>query len=196
MKDQQFEYVSSLLDEEYGHTKSADLTRLMQDEQAQQRWYEYHLIRDCLHNDHARFGSDLSAGFAAKWQAEAPLQAVVAQPRVASNQSAFKGFAVVASVLAVSVAVWQLWPSADAPGVGAPMAVIQQQPAQTVQQQVAVTPVAVPVKSLAQSPAVVGAVYSGTLDDGLNNPYLQAHQQEVGNNALIRTSVSLQEAPQ
>ena len=194
MEYPQFEYVSSLLDEACCSTESADLSRLMQDEQAQQRWYEYHLIRDCLHNDHARLGMDLSAGFAAKWQAEAPLQAVEARPpQVASNQSVFKGFAVAASVLAVSVAVWQLWPVADVADVPAPMAATQQPAAVT---QAAITPVAVPVKSLAQSPAVVGAVYSGNLDEGLNNPYLQAHQQEVGNNALIRTSASLQEAPQ
>ena len=46
-QEKDFEYVSSLMD---GELSEEEFERLLNDEEAQDKWYAYHLIRDCLQN--------------------------------------------------------------------------------------------------------------------------------------------------
>ena len=114
-QDQDFEYVSAAMDDDLSEEA---LARLLEDADAQQKWYEYHLIRDYLQHAKPVVGKDIKpvskAAFTASLAdvaAENKNRRTAKPVRVehASNR-AFRGFAVAASVLAVAVAAWQLLP--------------------------------------------------------------------------------------
>lgn len=102
-----YEFVSAAMDEDGLSEEMLD--KLLSDGEARQRWYEYHLIRDCMQSVKPVAAAD--APFAAPQNlAKGGLENVGgASVRPAANH-AFKGFAVAASVLAVAVGVWQFWP--------------------------------------------------------------------------------------
>ncbi|MDO4906214.1 sigma-E factor negative regulatory protein [Neisseria sp.] len=108
-QNKDYEFVSAAMDDD--SLSEEVLDKLLSDSEAQQRWHEYHLIRDCLQRMQSAARQENAEG------AKAGVQTVVAKPfgstehsfRPAANH-AFKGFAVAASVLAVAVGVWQFWP--------------------------------------------------------------------------------------
>ena len=129
---QEFEYVSIAMDDETLSDEMLD--RLLADDEAGQKWYEYHLIRDYMQQHQQSVGQD--AGFMHNPDFKAALAEISIEHRQryldgaeaalntsvapAANQT-FKAFAVAASVAAVAVSVWQFWPSA-APEASMPMA--------------------------------------------------------------------------
>lgn len=116
-----FEYISIAMDNE--DLSEEILDKLLADDAAVQKWYEYHLISDCMKEQAvgrdagfmqsgafaaalAEISRDHQAAYAAK-------TAQSASEQKAAN-SAFKGFAVAASLAAVAVSVWQFWPQGGA----------------------------------------------------------------------------------
>lgn len=112
-QNKDYEFVSAAMDDDDLSEEALD--KLLSDSEAQQRWHEYHLIRDCLQRMQSVARQE-NAAVAAEG-VKAAVQTVAAKPfgstehslRPAANH-AFKGFAVAASVLAVAVGVWQFWP--------------------------------------------------------------------------------------
>ncbi|MGB4882131.1 MAG: sigma-E factor negative regulatory protein [Neisseria sp.] len=123
--EKKYEYVSALMDDELSE---ADLALMLEDDEAQQKWREYHVIRDYM--QHAKLVS--SEEFEIEANAE-QLEPVVIQDKkadirviqanAAANSKVFRLFAVAASVCALAVAVWQVVPQADQ---AAPMAAEKQ----------------------------------------------------------------------
>lgn len=154
-QDQDFEYVSAAMDDDLSEEA---LARLLEDADAQQKWYEYHLIRDYLQHAKPVVGKDIKP--VSKEAFTASLADVAAENKNrrtakpvrvehASNR-AFRGFAVAASVLAVAVAAWQLLPQSG--NADAVVAVEQvQQPAKA---DSAVMPVGGNAQGHAAPPAV------------------------------------------
>ncbi|UOO80769.1 hypothetical protein LVJ83_07160 [Uruburuella testudinis] len=135
-KKQDFEYVSAAMDDD-GLSEEA-LDKLLSDADAQQKWYEYHLIRDYLQHAKPIVGKDIKMS---ETDFSVSLQQAAAEnkQRCGARQQqsgrtanaanhAFMRFAAVASVLAVAVAVWQMWPQAD--HTAAAVAASQQAPVQ------------------------------------------------------------------
>lgn len=119
-KDKDFEFVSAVMDD--NELSEEALDQLLSDADAQQKWYEYHLIRDYLQHAKPIVGKDIKMS---ETDFSASLEQIGAENKQrygakqqqgghttkAANQ-AFMRFAAVASVLAVAVATWQLWPQA------------------------------------------------------------------------------------
>ncbi|ASK28303.1 sigma-E factor negative regulatory protein [Neisseria chenwenguii] len=117
-----YEYVSIAADDE--ELSEVFIDRLLNDDEAARKWYEYHLIGDCIRNEREAAGRD--AGFLKNADFQAALAEIsaehqarsgntpkaAAKPAEAANHT-FKGFAVAASLAAVAVSVWQFWPQAD-----------------------------------------------------------------------------------
>lgn len=123
----------------------------LDDVDAHARWNEYHIIRDSLRASANRQpGGGLSVEALAqlsdrlqqvRQDAPAPVppqKGATAPPAVAANQPFFKWFAMVASVAAVSVGAWQLWPQQNHGAALVAVSVPMQAPASVVP--VAVTP--------------------------------------------------------
>ena len=124
-QEKDFEYVSSLMD---GELSEEEFERLLNDEEAQDKWYAYHLIRDCLQNPQQV--SDKEIRFTLDEEFSRKLAQTVQDRPVAPVQRSHTGqadvvvaggrnfyrFAVAASVMAVSVIAWQLWPAAQGAG--------------------------------------------------------------------------------
>ena len=123
--EKKYEYVSALMDDEL---TEADLALMLEDDEAQQKLREYHVISDYM--QHAKLVS--SEEFEIEANAE-QLEPVVIQDKkadirviqanAAANSKVFRLFAVAASVCALAVAVWQVVPQADQ---AAPMAAEKQ----------------------------------------------------------------------
>ncbi|WP_165088647.1 sigma-E factor negative regulatory protein [Neisseria yangbaofengii] len=113
-----FEYISIAMDDE--DLSDEMLDKLLTDDEAGQKWYEYHLISDCMKQQAVGRDADFmqSEMFTAALAEISREHAANAskltnkQPKAANNH-AFKGFAVAASLAAVAVSVWQFWPQAD-----------------------------------------------------------------------------------
>ncbi len=116
-KEDKYEYVSALMDDELSEE---GLAALLEDPEAQKKWHEYHMISDYMRHAKCSVGVDLSAGQRIALQ-EAIEQAVPAEktvevpPHTVANSSVFRFFAVAASVCAVAVAVWQIAPQESNP---------------------------------------------------------------------------------
>lgn len=134
-KDKDFEFVSAVMDDDEFSEEALD--KLLSDADAQQKWYEYHLIRDYLQHAKPVIGKDIKMSetdFAASLAQVAAenKQRYGAKTRQSGHTAhaanhAFMRFAAVASVLAV--ATWQLWPqTTSAPEAG--IAAVEQAPAQ------------------------------------------------------------------
>ncbi|WP_416192617.1 RseA family anti-sigma factor [Neisseria sp. CCUG12390] len=129
-----FEYISIAMDNE--DLSEEMLDKLLADDAAVQKWYEYHLISDCMKEQTVGRDADFmqSEHFAAALaeishehqSAYAEKAAKSVSEQKAAN-SAFKGFAVAASLAAVAVSVWQFWPQAG--DAQMPVAAEQVQPA-------------------------------------------------------------------
>ena len=124
-QNEDYEFVSAAMDDDGLSDEMLD--KLLSDDEARQKWYEYHMIRDCMQRgrkvvrsekqfieiEKERFSVEerAPAGFTAVKQSGTPLQpAAVSEQRKASN-SVFGTFAVAASVMAVAVGVWQFYPA-------------------------------------------------------------------------------------
>ncbi|MCP1660811.1 RseA family anti-sigma factor [Neisseria perflava] len=122
-----FDYVSAAMDDE--DLSDGTIAKLLADEGAMQKWYEYHLIRDYMQQPAGEVGHDadfmqseafqtaLAQISAEHRQRHAQEPVSRAQRPVQAANHAFKGFAVAASVLAVAVSVWQFWPQARSEAV-------------------------------------------------------------------------------
>lgn len=117
-QNKDYEFVSAAMDDDDLSEEALD--KLLSDSEAQQKWHEYHLIRDCLQR--AKPAVQKENIFVAQERITATVQTVAAKQldcsegraiRPAANNHAFKGFAVAASVLAVAVGVWQFWPQTN-----------------------------------------------------------------------------------
>ncbi len=130
-KDKDFEFVSAVMDDD--NLSEEALEKLLSDADAQQKWYEYHLIRDYLQHAKPVVGKDIK-------MSETDFSTSLAQAAAENKQRystktqqsghttkaanhAFMRFAAVASVLAVAVATWQLWPQTSAHEAGMTAAV-------------------------------------------------------------------------
>lgn len=133
-----YEYVSIAMDDE--NLSDEVMDKLLSDEKAGEKWYEYHLISDCLKHKQQPAGRDADfmqsslfkdalAEISKEHQARFAAQSLKpANSRPAANQ-AFKGFAVAASLAAVAVSLWQFWPQSDN-GADVPVAAEKAQPQQ------------------------------------------------------------------
>lgn len=116
-QNKDYEFVSAAMDDDDLSEEALD--KLLSDSEAQQKWHEYHLIRDCLQRTKPAVHKENV--FVAEESIKVAVQTVAAKQldrsaehvcRPAANH-AFKGFAVAASVLAVAVGVWQFWPQTN-----------------------------------------------------------------------------------
>ena len=154
-----YEYISIAMDDE--DLSDEMLDKLLADDEASQKWYEYHLISDCMKQQAVGRDADFMqskmftaalAEISREHQANHAANAsklTHKQPKAANNY-AFKGFAVAASLAAVAVSVWQFWPQADTQQL-TPVAVEKQQP-QQVDQNI------VPVRAAAENKAASDVV--------------------------------------
>ncbi|MDO5639080.1 MAG: RseA family anti-sigma factor [Neisseria sp.] len=125
-QDKDFEFVSAVMDDDGLSEETLDA--LLSDADAQQKWYEYHLIRDYLQHAKPIVGKDIKmseTGFSASLAQVAAenKQRYGSKTRQGGHTAnaanhAFMRFAAVASVLAVAVATWQLWPQTSAHEAG------------------------------------------------------------------------------
>lgn len=134
-----FKYISIAMDDDCLSEEILD--KLLADKEASQKWYEYHLIGDCLRSRKEGMGKDFDFAQSSNFMATlaeislenkrlyeaGQIKPVKDLPVQASNH-AFKCFAIAASVAAVAVSVWQLLPQTEQADV-APVAVEQQRPA-------------------------------------------------------------------
>ena len=124
-QEKNYEFVSSLMD---GELSDKEFDQLLNDKEAQDKWHAYHLIRDCLQqpqqvsDKEARFVLD--AEFSKKLAETVQDRPVAPVKRsnigqadvVVAGGRNFYRFAVAASIMAVSVAAWQLWPATQGEG--------------------------------------------------------------------------------
>lgn len=157
-----FEYISIAMDDDSLSEEMLD--KLMTDKEAAQKWYEYHLIGDCLRSRKEGMGKDFDFAQSSKFTAtlaeislenkrlyeEGQVRPVRA---AASSNHAFKGFAVAASVAAVAVSVWQLLPQAKQADT-APVAVEQQRPVRAEVVEVSGKPEAKPASAPTVAPVM------------------------------------------
>lgn len=110
--NEQYEYLSAMMD---GDAVSEEmLDKLLADEQAQKRWYEYHVVRDYTALKSNEIGPDAAFLNQPDFQAELAQISAEHRSRDAAPQTVkqaanhhFRYFAVAASVAAVAVSVWQ-----------------------------------------------------------------------------------------
>ncbi|WP_107689039.1 sigma-E factor negative regulatory protein [Neisseria wadsworthii] len=156
-QEKDFEFVSAAMD---GELSDEELDRLLQDEDVQERWYQYHLIRDCMQYNQQVVGKDIEftsqESFLAKLNAiteerkaalssEEGVQCKQPVVREASNHN-FRWFSVAASVLAVAVITWQMLPANhdSAAGEVATKSIEKVQPADSAVVSVSTKPSAAP----------------------------------------------------
>lgn len=106
-KEQNYEYVSAAMDDEL--TEEA-LDKLLQDSEAQQKWNEYHLIRDYLQSTQRSSMHQVDMQFDYVTVKTEKAKAVKIEEPISPANSIFKGFAIAASILAVAVIGWQMLP--------------------------------------------------------------------------------------
>ncbi|MCS4533400.1 sigma-E factor negative regulatory protein [Neisseria montereyensis] len=118
-QNKDFEFVSAAMDDD--DLSDEMLDKLLSDSEAQQKWHEYHVIGDYMRYAKSVSGAGANTNdmatekhIAANHMNNGKSQHIhkpeMIENKAAANQ-AFYGFAVVASVLAVAVGVWQFWPS-------------------------------------------------------------------------------------
>lgn len=119
-QEKEFEFVSAAMDDELSEH---DIERLLKDENAHAKWYQYHLIRDCMQYKRAVgkdieyvsdevFLSKLSAVTQERRSISSNVQNGMKRtpaPVEASNHS-FRWFSIAASVMAIGVISWQMLP--------------------------------------------------------------------------------------
>lgn len=115
-QNKDFEFVSAAMDDD--NLSEEALDKLLSDSDTQQKWYEYHLIRDYMQHAKSAVGKDIELTnekilLTQSATAEGK-QVFVARPVASASNHAFRGFAVAASILAVAVGVWQFWPQMNA----------------------------------------------------------------------------------
>ncbi|MDO1510572.1 MULTISPECIES: sigma-E factor negative regulatory protein [unclassified Neisseria] len=111
-QNKDLEFVSAAMDDDSLSEEALD--KLLSDSDAQQKWYEYHLIRDYMQHAKSAVGKDIELTneriLLTQSATTESKQVFVARPVASTSNHAFRGFAVAASVLAVAVGVWQFWP--------------------------------------------------------------------------------------
>lgn len=129
-QEKKFELVSAAMD---GELSDEELDRLLQDGDVQEKWYQYHLIRDYMQYSQQVVGKDIEftsqENFLAKLDAitEERKAALASEKNMYSEQPVvrqasnhnFRWFSIAASVLAVAVITWQMLPANNesSPGV-------------------------------------------------------------------------------
>lgn len=108
-KEKNFEYVSAVVDDE--EINEANIDQLLADQEAQQKWSEYHLIGEYLRASAKVKTASQRNDQTVKVERNLKEQPIVMQvgpsEKLAANHHFFRGFAVAASVVAVAVAAWQ-----------------------------------------------------------------------------------------
>lgn len=128
-KEKNYEFVSAAMD---GELSDREFECLLKDGDMQKKWYEYHLIRDCIQYKQQTVGKDIE--FTADGAFLARLAAVTEERKAAcraadmqvsgsegaaaevSSNHSFRWFSIAASVAAAAVIVWQM--SATNPEAG------------------------------------------------------------------------------
>lgn len=124
-QNKDYEFVSAAMDDD--NLSEEMLDKLLSDDEAQQKWREYHIIRDCMQRAQSSMGKDIQfikeESFIVQEKPSVAVKQVGIRSQTASNQQQHKasncmfgGFAVAASVLAVAVGVWQFFPSGNQSG--------------------------------------------------------------------------------
>lgn len=192
-QEKKFELVSAAMD---GELSDEELDRLLQDEGVREKWYQYHLIRDCMQYSQQVVGKDIEftsqESFLAKLNAiteerkaalasEKNMHSEQPVVREASNHS-FRWFSIAASVLAVAVITWQMLPANNESSAGV---------VATTQSVEKVQPADVAVVPVANKPSTV----SGNKTDDVVVPQAALENQ---NSAEIKSAVQTekQEAAQ
>ena len=179
MENQKLEQISALMDEQLeGKEQDVTLDRLLDDADAQRVWQEYHLIRDCLQNNQTKLGFDIKRSLFERLRQEAILYV----PKVAQKSGAWRGFAVAASVAAVTLAVWQVWPNMS-----------QSNDSSLIATTVKTQTVAANTPQNSDNGATTLAVAGIPNEPVTVNSYLRAHQEAMGDGLM---HASLQEGTQ
>ncbi len=146
-QEEKFELVSSLMDNE---CSEEEWGAAHFDLDMQLKWDTYHLIRDCMQQSSAACAqerADFVFSESFKQRLSESVQDTVAEEKmvsavpVAANNAFFAWFSVAASVAAVGVAMWQLWPMSK-PDQAVVASQQNAQPVKADQQSQAVVPVA------------------------------------------------------
>lgn len=101
MKKQEYEYINMLMDDEYHNQqeKADALNALLSDDNACQKWHEYHLIRDCLRQS--------SPAFSEYQIPTANSQKTIVQSRFSVSLYLLGGMAATVAILTVALLFWQ-----------------------------------------------------------------------------------------
>ncbi|PSJ81397.1 sigma-E factor negative regulatory protein [Neisseria iguanae] len=158
--NEKFEYISIVMDDENLSDEIVD--KLLADDEAGRKWYEYHLISDCMKQQAVGRDADFMqsemftaalAEISREHQADyaANISKTTMQQSKAANSHAVRGFAVAASLAAVAVSVWQFWPQTDGRQMS-PSAVVEKARLHQIDQNI------VPVRGAAESKAASDVV--------------------------------------
>ncbi len=183
-QEEKFELVSSLMDDECSE-EEWDAAHF--DLDMQLKWDTYHLIRECMQKSNAACTQDradfvFSESF--RQRLSETVQDAVSEEKVASsvpvaaNNTFFAWFSVAASVAAVGVAMWQLWPMSK-PNQAVVTAQQDAKPAKSNMQGQAVVPVAVKPANVVES------------KDGVVVPNVAAQNQSAPE---VQSAVQVQKA--
>lgn len=128
-QNKDYEFVSAAMDDDSLSDEMLD--KLLSDDEARQKWREFHIIRDCMQRAQPSLETDAQfikeecsaaikqlAAAKQQTQAQTTVQITGSQERRRAANCMFGGFAVAASVLAVAVGVWQFFPSKNEEGSG------------------------------------------------------------------------------
>lgn len=180
MEKHKLEQISALMDEQLEiDEQEAALDQLLSDAEVQKVWQEYYLIRDCLQNRQAKLGFDVKHSLFEQLKQEARLYV----PKTQQKRS-WRGYAVAASVAAVSLAIWQVWPTLSQEKNNAQMAQVAPQNEAANQSLVNKT----------NKDRVATLTVTVNPNEPLRvNSYLRAHQEAMGDGLM---SASLQEGIQ
>ncbi|MDO4642187.1 MAG: sigma-E factor negative regulatory protein [Neisseria sp.] len=184
-EEKDFEMVSAAMD---GELSDEEFDRVLKSGDVQERWYQYHLIRDYLQHSRQAVGKDIEftsqASFLAKLsEITQERQVAVRSEQVkqkstlthhAVNNHSFRWFSIAASVLAAAVITWQMLPGGNASEGGVTVeAKKQAQPSDS-----SVVPVA----------AKPAAAIAAGKEDGVVMPNAAVDQ----NNAEIKSAVQVE----
>lgn len=177
MEKHKLEQISALMDEQLDEKEQEmALDSLLSDIEAQKMWQEYHLIRDCLQNHQTKLGFDVKKSLIERLKQEA----ILFVPKVSSKGSHWRGFAVAASVAAVTIAVWQAWPNMQNKDASLMATTVQMQN--------------VAANDPQSSGSSVPTLAIATTNEPVHvNSYLRAHQEAMGDGLV---HASLQEGTQ
>lgn len=178
MEKHKLEQISALMDEQLDEKEQEMvLDSLLSDIEGQKMWQEYHLIRDCLQNHQTKLGFNVKKSLIKRLEQET----ILFVPKVSSKGSHWRGFAVAASVAAVTIAIWQAWPNMQSKDSALIATTVQTQ-------NVAAND---PQSNENSVPALAIAINSN--EPVHVNSYLRAHQEVMGDGLV---HASLQEGTQ